>query len=663
LHERPDFHVDPPRQTRFRQHPKGSTKAENTQRIGDKNFRNFPKCGKICGLETQAEGKTSLRRGRAVAKGRRAMEPLASSEGFLFENFRLDRRGGGLYRRDEGDFVPVQIGSRGLDILGVLIARPGEVVSKDEIIAAVWPGTVVEDSNLTVQISVLRRALDRGRAQGSCIQTVPGRGYRFVAAVSQVSDDDRVDSSAIAPYRPSELEGIAGSSEPATLRLAGAGGRRHPWRLIPIFLVALAILGLAAAVAWKSGWFRTVEPPRLSFVVLPFVNLSGDRDQQYFADAITANLTTDLSRFPDSFVISQSTAFTYRNKSIDTKQIGRELGVRYVVEGGVQRSGHQVSVNVQLIDAATDAHLWAERFDRDMGDLLALQNEITARIGNTLKFELIAKEAARQTTNPDAEDFILRGTAAALKPRTRDSLAEALSLYSRALALDPQSAAAQTAVAGVLVNRVLGWMSNSPADDVHRAEGLVDQALAASPRFALAHYIKGAVLRAQNRWQEAITEQEMALSLDRNLMYAVYELGYCKLLAGSIDEVIPLVERAIRLSPRQPGIGYRYFQIGQANLLQSHIDEAISWLEKAKSDIPAVPNFRSFLSSAYALRGDNERAAVELAEARRLDGGVLFSSIAALKSGRYWEWGSPKTRALYEATYFAGLRKAGMPEK
>jgi TolB-like protein/DNA-binding winged helix-turn-helix (wHTH) protein len=489
------------------------------------------------------------------------MEPLASSEGFLFENFRLDWHGGGLYRRDEGDFVPVQIGSRGLDILGVLIARPGEVVSKNEIIAAVWPGTVVEESNLTVQIAALRRVLDRGRAQGSLIQTVPGRGYRFVASVSYIPDDDRFDSSAITPYRRTELEGIVGSSEPPTLRLTGASGRRHPWRLIPIFLIALAIVGLAAAAAWKSGWFRTAEPPRLSFVVLPFVNLSGDRDQQYFADAITANLTTDLSRFPDSFVISQNTAFTYRNKSIDSKQIGRELGVRYVVEGGVQRSGHQVSVNVQLIDAATDTHLWAERFDRDTVDLLDLQDEITARIGNTLKLELIAKEAARQTTNPDAEDYLLRGTAAALKARTRESLAEQLSLYSRALALDPQSAVAQTAVASVLVNRVLGWMSNSPADDVHRAEGLVDQALAASPRYALPHYIKGAVLRAQNRWQDAISEDETALALDRNLIGAIYELAYCKVLAGSLDEVIPLVERAIRLSPADPGIGYRYNQI------------------------------------------------------------------------------------------------------
>jgi adenylate cyclase len=339
------------------------------------------------------------------------------------------------------------------------------------------------------------------------------------------------------------------------------------------------------------------------------------------------------------------------------------LNVRYVLEGSVQRSDNQVRINAQLIDAATDAHLWAERIDRDMGDLFAAQNEITSGLANALGVVLIAAEAARPTANPDAVDYILRGRAARLKARTGGSLAEQISLFEHALALDPQSVEARTLLASVLVNRLLTWLSNSAATDLRRAEELVNQALAVSPRDAFAHYIKGAVLRAQNRWREAIPEQETAHSLNRNSNGALYELAYCKLLAGSIDEVIPLVEQAIRLSPRDSGLGYRYHQVGTVHLLQGRTDEAIVWFEKARSAIPAVPNFRSLLAAAYALRGETERAATELAEARRLSPDDRFSSIARLKADAYWSWGVPKTRALHETTYFAGLRKAGMPDE
>jgi adenylate cyclase len=218
-------------------------------------------------------------------------------------------------------------------------------------------------------------------------------------------------------------------------------------------------------------------------------------------------------------------------------------------------------------------------------------------------------------------------------------------------------------LAAILVTNVLVGMADSAAADLARAEGLVDQALAASPRYAYAHFVKGQALRAQNGWEEAVPEYETALALDHNLVAALHRLGWCKLRAGSIEEVIPLVEQAIRLSPRDPSIGGRYQLIGTVHLLQSHTDEAIVWFEKARSAMPAQPFPRSRLASAYALRGETERAAAELAEARRLDGGDLFSSIAHLKAGPGAWWGVPKIRALYEATLFAGLRKAGMPEE
>jgi len=244
------------------------------------------------------------------------VQALSSTDTFVFEKFRLDRRG--LFWRDNDDAAaPVEIGSRALDVLRVLVERPGQLLSRHEIMASAWPGMVVDDNNLTIQIAALRRALDRDGAEGSCIQTVPGRGYRLVAAVTRV--------------------------EPSGAPL------RRPLR-------------------------------RLSIVVLPFSNLSDDPGQQYFADGITEDLTTDLSRLPDVSVISRNTAFTYRNNPIGTRQIGGELGIRYVLQGSVRRSRNQVRVSAQLIDAATDTHLWAERFDSETGDLFALQNEITGRI-------------------------------------------------------------------------------------------------------------------------------------------------------------------------------------------------------------------------------------------------------------------------------------------
>jgi TolB-like protein/Tfp pilus assembly protein PilF len=404
-----------------------------------------------------------------------------------------------------------------------------------------------------------------------------------------------------------------------------------------------------------------VAPPRLSIVVLPFTNLSDDREQQYFADGITEDLTTDLSRLENMFVISRNTAFTYRNKPIDTKQIGRELGVRYMLQGSVRRSGSQVRVSAQLIDAATDAHLWAERFDRDTDDLFALQSEITSRLANALGVELIAAEAARPTEHSDALDYILRGRTARLRPNSRDVYAEAISLFEHALALDPQSVEAPSLLADSLVSRVMNGLTDSTREDLARAEALVDHALAASPRYAYTHLVKGRVLRVQNRWEEAIPEYEMALLLNRNLVGALNGLAWCRLLNGSLDDVIPLAEQAIRLSPRDPSIGTRYHVIGIVHLLQSRTDEAIVWLGKGRSTMHTVPFHHSWLASAYALKGETERAAAELAEARRLEGGNLFTSIAHVEA-RIWR-GVPKVRALYEATYFAGLRKAGMPEE
>jgi lipopolysaccharide biosynthesis regulator YciM len=233
-------------------------------------------------------------------------------------------------------------------------------------------------------------------------------------------------------------------------------------------------------------------------------------------------------------------------------------------------------------------------------------------------------------------------------------------LFEHALALDPRSVAAHSWLAFTLANRVINQMTDTTASDIARAEGLVGQALAASPRSATVHFAKGEVLRAQKRYEEATPEYETVLAFDRNSASALLALGHCKLMTGSIKELIPLVEQAIRLSPRDPQIAVMYYRIGEVHLLQSCTNKAIPWLEKARSANLELQYVHAFLASAYALKGETERAAAELAQDRRLIGDDSYSNIAHLKAGHF---GVPKIRALFEATYFAGLRKAGMPEK
>jgi adenylate cyclase len=400
--------------------------------------------------------------------------------------------------------------------------------------------------------------------------------------------------------------------------------------------------------------------PRLSIVVLPFTNLSNDPEQQYFADGIAEDLTTDLSRIAHMFVISRNTAFSYREKPINAKQIGRELGVRYVLEGSVQRSGSQVRVNAQLIAADSDAHLWAERFDRDTGDLFALQKRDHGTDRNALHLRLISVEAARPTDDPGALDYIFRGRAAFAKPPSPDKYEDAISLFERALLLDPRSVEAQSLLAGALTARVLDGMTNSASADKKRAEALIQQVSATAPHSSFAHWTKGQLLRAQARFDEAIPEYEALLAISRNSPNSLHALGQCKFFTGSIDETIPLEEEAIRLSPRDPQIGNWYDWIGRVHLLRSRIDEAIIWLERARSANQQHPYPHIYLASAYALKGEAARAAAELAEARRLKGEGSFSSIARLRRGY---WGVPKVRTLFEETFFAGLRKAGVPEE
>jgi TolB-like protein/DNA-binding winged helix-turn-helix (wHTH) protein/Tfp pilus assembly protein PilF len=590
---------------------------------------------------------------------------LATADIFLFEDFRLDRQGTGLSRRDEsGVFVPLSIGARALDVLAVLVERPGELITKEEIMAAVWRRSVVENANLTVQIAALRRVLDQRRADGSCIQTVATRGYRFLPAVTRVEH-------ATAPPKASREAAALQAAPVLGVPYTRPRGRTRPAAIAAAVSMA-AIIGAGTFWwAWtttrsptaRTPIARSTEepiPPRLSIVVLPFTDLSEDRGQQYFADGITDDLTTDLSRLNGAFVIARNTAFTYKDKPIDAKQIGRELGVRYVLEGSVRRSGNQVRVNAQLIEAATDTYLWAERFDHDVGELLAMQNEVTGRIANTLGWELLGAETARPTERPDALDYILRGRAAMWGGGPRGNIEDAIVLFEQALALDPRSVEAQTRLAFTLWARAGRKDPKAAAADLQRAEELLAQALVVSPGDPNAHLVKGRLLRSTHRCAQAIPEFEITLAANRNNPNALGELSVCKYLTGGPDqEAIALTEQAIRLSPRDPGIWWWYSWIGFVHLLQSRIDEAIVWLEKGRSAQPnaAPPHF--FLAAAYGFKGEQERARAELGEAQTLTGSDRYSSVARTRANG--DLYTPALRDRWETVYFPGIRNAGLP--
>jgi TolB-like protein len=489
------------------------------------------------------------------------------------------------------------------DLLLYLLRNRDRVVTKDDLIAEVWGGRIVSDSALTSRLNAARRVVNDSGTSQQVIRTIARRGIRFIAEVSEV--EEATGDPAVTPER--------------------------------------------------------LAPPRLSIVVLPFVNLSNDAEQQYFADGVTGDLTTSLSQLPDMLVISRNTAFTYRGKPVDTRQIGRDLNVRYVLEGEVQRSGGRVRVTAQLIDAEADAHLWAERFDGGTDDLFALRDEITSRIAATLDLELVEADAARLIEQPDAFDYILRGRAMRLQPPSRENRTLAIELFQQALALDPYSVGAQSWLAIALTARVLDSMACDPAADIALAEEMAGRSLAVSPRRALGHFAKAQVLRAQHRYGEAIFEYEATIALNANWAHAYSHLGWCRFMTGAITDLIPAQERAIRLSPRDPQIGLLYSRIGCAHHLAARLDEAVAWFEKARTATPGHPQFRAFLASAYALAGDRKRAAAELAEARRLVGDDRYSSIVRLREAEKWD--APAIHHLVEQTYFAGLREAGMPER
>jgi len=397
------------------------------------------------------------------------------------------------------------------------------------------------------------------------------------------------------------------------------------------------------------------EPPRLSIVVLPFKNLSGDPSQDYFADGVTENLTTDLSRIRNSFVIARNTAFTFKDKAVDAKQIAKELGVRYVLEGSVQRDGTRVRVNAQLIDGETGAHLWADRFQEDVADLFKLQDEVVARLANALSYELIMVEAetATRSKNPDAIDLVMRGRGAILhwaqQPPTKDELISVRALFERALEIDPNDADALAGSAQTYMSEYAHGWTDPETDYDAQIIGRADRSIALARDNAWAHIVKSLYLHMSRRPSDALRVANAGLALNSNHAPLFAWRASAENYLGQFEEAKSDVQQAMRLSPREPWMGNWHNLMADAELGLGHFDAAIEGANKA---IDA--GFRIWfsylnLAAAHALKGDMDKAKAPLAEARRLNPKLSVKWLTARK---------PILQPAFDA-----LRKAGLPEE
>jgi adenylate cyclase len=416
-----------------------------------------------------------------------------------------------------------------------------------------------------------------------------------------------------------------------------------------------------------AGWYVTrpaIAPgaPRLSIVVLPFTNVSRDSEQEYFADGITNDLTTDLSRISGSFVIAATTAFTYKAKAVDVKQIGRELGIRYVLEGSVQRLGTAIQVNAQLIDAESGAHIWADRFDGDLSNLSELRDAVTFRVTRSLSFELPAAENRRslreRPDSPDTVDYVLRAQAlSAEQAITKEEYGEALHLLEAALRLDPGNNEALIWLARVNIGQVLDLVSDDRVGQTRRAEEAIDRALRSAPGNSLAHFTKGSVLNAQKKIAEAIAEYETAMRLDPNAVRVYARLGLLKWYAGQPEDTLKYTADAMRRSPTDRSIPSWHLWAGLAHLWLEHPDAAIDELQKAAAGRPGYAPVSLYLTCAYGLAGREMESRTAFADTNRL---LPNFTIAKWKQFEFSD--NPAWLAGRERCYGA-LRNLGMPEQ
>jgi tetratricopeptide (TPR) repeat protein len=350
-------------------------------------------------------------------------------------------------------------------------------------------------------------------------------------------------------------------------------------------------------------------------------------------------------------VIARNTAFTFKGKNIDTKEISKELGVRYVLEGSVQRDQNHVRVNAQLIDGETGAHLWADRFEESITDLFKLQDQVVARLANTLGYELVKAEAQRgtQPTNPDAIDLTMRGWAAIWQPPTKESSTSARDYFDRAIKLDPQNAEAMVGLAYARARtRFYGWRTAAEYAPLAQMD-LITKATAINPGYAFAYYIKSTLLWAAKQYPEALAAAETGVALDPNSAYGYAAIGRAEAPLGRCEQSIAHIKQAFALSPRDPLSGIWYGYLGIAEFCLGRLDAAIGEFKQAID--AGLRNFWPYalLAGAEAAKGNDAEAKSALAEARRLNPQLTI------------KWLTTETPT--PSTVIDGLRKAGLPEE
>ncbi|UWU18612.1 winged helix-turn-helix domain-containing tetratricopeptide repeat protein (plasmid) [Rhizobium sullae] len=500
---------------------------------------------------------------------------------FAFGPFVLDSGAGTLLRND----IPVAIGYRGLRLLAALVGRPGEILGKAELMDAAWPGRAVEEGNLTVQIAQLRKLLDpadAGKGGGEWIATVPRVGYRFLGTVEQLG-----------------------------------GAKRKP---LPL-------------------------PSKPSVAVLPFVNISNDPEQESFADGLTEDLITDLSRISGLFVIARNSAFAYKGKAMDVRGIAEDLGVRYLLEGSARRAAGRVRINAQLVDTVSGDHLWAERFDRSLDDIFAVQDEVTAKIVEALLGRLRAPPPRNRPKNLEAYDLCVR--ARKLMDDSPQSAREAHLMLTRAVSLDPDYAEAYRWLA---MNHWMGWIhAGGPTESTRSAAlELARTAVALDPNDAGCRWVLAYLLAYERRFTEADTEFTTSIALDPNEADAWAALSDIAILAGRVNEGLEHIRKAFRLNPF-PASWY-YLTLGQAQYAARDYEAAVETLRR---DETYRTSSRRFLAASLAQLGrlDEARAEAELF----LVGNPHFTI-------RHWAATEPFRDGAMLEHFVDGYRKAGLPE-
>jgi TolB-like protein/class 3 adenylate cyclase/Tfp pilus assembly protein PilF len=504
----------------------------------------------------------------------------------------------------------------------------------------------------------------RDQLQGHPSLVFEDRGERRVKNISRP----------IRVYRLKEVQGKALPQDMiARARLLLQTQLVLHWRAAGLMAIALAGTAAVTVAALPVKLDYSVMSPRASIMVLPFRNVSNNPGQEYFADALTDDVTTDLSRLSDTLVISPATAFTYKGKAVDPRQIGREFGVRYLLEGSIRKDGMQVQTNAQLVDTRSAAHIWADRFDTELANLSDLQDAITGRIASSLHIELVKAENRRAVTerpaDPDAIDLRLRAMALLVSSPTPEHALAARRHLEESVHLDPQSAESWSYLAWALVNDYLNhWNEAKESPEagkelLRRAEEALQEALKIDPSIAMAHYAEGLLRRAKGDHPGALDAFDRAVQLDPNFARALTQKANQLVMLGRPKEAPPLVLKGITLSPRDPYVGGFYWVIGRAYFVMKDYDNAIVWLRKSAEVLPNLWYNRAYLLAAYALTGRHERPEARAAVTNYNN---VFSGHTVKHITEMYEKELPHPDPGMQASIqelYKGLQLAGVPEQ